>query len=555
MAKYLTDELELQSVADAIRAKGGTSESLAFPAGFVSAIEDIPTGGGSSVASAKDVNFRDYDGTITNSYTKEEFANLTEMPANPSQEGLTAQGWNWSLAKAKAYVAKYGKLEIGQIYTTDDGKTRIYIHLEKGRTSPMLGVCPNGTVDVDWGDGTTHDTLTGTSLTTAKWTPNHNYAAPGDYVIKLTITGSMGFYGSSLSNQYAGLLRFSSSSDTRNRIYQNAIQRVKISSDVTYIGTYAFYFCQNLTSINIPNGVTSIGNYAFYCCYKLASINIPNSVTSIGDFAFSDCDSLAFANIPDSVTNIGKSAFKNCYSLTSINIPERVTSIGDNTFNSCYNLASANIPDNVASIGEYVFSGCQNLTSINISNGVTNIGNHAFYCCYKLASINIPNSVTSLGPYIFENCYRLTSISIPNGVTSINSSAFASCRNLNSINISDSVTNIEASAFNSCYNLAFINIPNSITSIKSYTFSNCYNLASLNIPNGVTSIGNYAFQGCSGISEYHFASTTPPTLSSTSIFNGIAADCIIYVPVGSLEAYQTATNWSTYADKMQEEPV
>ena len=440
MAKYLTDELELQSVADAIRAKGGTSESLAFPAGFVSAIEDIPTGGGSSVASAKDVNFRDYDGTITNSYTKEEFANLTEMPANPSQEGLTAQGWNWSLAKAKAYVAKYGKLEIGQIHTTDDGNTRIYIHLEKGRTSPMLGVCPNGTVDVDWGDGTTHDTLTGTSLTTAKWTPNHNYAAPGDYVIKLTITGSMGFYGSSLSNQYAGLLRFSSSSDTRNRIYQNAIQRVKISSDVTYIGTYAFYFCQNLTSINIPNGVTSIGNYAFYCCYKLASINIPNSVTS-------------------------------------------------------------------------------------------------------------------LGPYIFENCYRLTSISIPNGVTSINSSAFASCRNLNSINISDSVTNIEASAFNSCYNLAFINIPNSITSIKSYTFSNCYNLASLNIPNGVTSIGNYAFQGCSGISEYHFASTTPPTLSSTSIFNGIAADCIIYVPVGSLEAYQTATNWSTYADKMQEEPV
>ena len=36
----------LTSVADAIRAKGGTSEQLAFPGGFVSAVEGIQTGGG-----------------------------------------------------------------------------------------------------------------------------------------------------------------------------------------------------------------------------------------------------------------------------------------------------------------------------------------------------------------------------------------------------------------------------------------------------------------------------------------------------------------------------
>lgn len=37
---------DLTSVADAIRAKGGTSASLAFPSGFVSAVEAIPSGGG-----------------------------------------------------------------------------------------------------------------------------------------------------------------------------------------------------------------------------------------------------------------------------------------------------------------------------------------------------------------------------------------------------------------------------------------------------------------------------------------------------------------------------
>lgn len=43
---YTTDSDELTSIADAIRAKGSTSASLVYPAGFVSAINDIPTGGG-----------------------------------------------------------------------------------------------------------------------------------------------------------------------------------------------------------------------------------------------------------------------------------------------------------------------------------------------------------------------------------------------------------------------------------------------------------------------------------------------------------------------------
>lgn len=39
---------DLTSIANAIRTKGGTSAQLAFPSGFVSAIGDIPSGGGDS---------------------------------------------------------------------------------------------------------------------------------------------------------------------------------------------------------------------------------------------------------------------------------------------------------------------------------------------------------------------------------------------------------------------------------------------------------------------------------------------------------------------------
>lgn len=47
-------DTDLTSVANAIRTKGGTSASLAFPAGFVSAIEAISGGGVSSVFRLED---------------------------------------------------------------------------------------------------------------------------------------------------------------------------------------------------------------------------------------------------------------------------------------------------------------------------------------------------------------------------------------------------------------------------------------------------------------------------------------------------------------------
>ena len=44
MAEYLTNTADLTAVANAIRAKGGTSAQLVYPNGFVSAIQAIQTG-------------------------------------------------------------------------------------------------------------------------------------------------------------------------------------------------------------------------------------------------------------------------------------------------------------------------------------------------------------------------------------------------------------------------------------------------------------------------------------------------------------------------------
>lgn len=153
----------------------------------------------------------------------------------------------------------------------------------------------------------------------------------------------------------------------------------------------------------------------------------------------------------------------------------------------------------------------------------------------RIRRVHVGDSVTSIGQYCFANCYLLKKVSGMGDVTSIGNYAF-----------------------NYCYSLTSITTPSGVTSIGNYAYSYCYSLTSATILDSVTSIGSSAFTVCYGVGEYHLLPTTPPTLGNSSVFNGIQSDCVIYVPYSAdhsiLEAYKTATNWSTYASKMQEEP-
>jgi hypothetical protein len=50
MAERIVQEESLVAVADAIRAKGGTTDALSFPTGFVNAISTIQAGGGGGIS-------------------------------------------------------------------------------------------------------------------------------------------------------------------------------------------------------------------------------------------------------------------------------------------------------------------------------------------------------------------------------------------------------------------------------------------------------------------------------------------------------------------------
>ncbi len=282
-------------------------------------------------------------------------------------------------------------------------------------------------------------------------------------------------------------------------------------TELTSINDYAFYGCNNLTSVTLPHGVTSIGNSAFYNCSGLTSVTIGNSVTSIGDSAFNHCTSLTSVTIGNSVTSIGSYAFGSCSGLTSVTIPDSVTSIGSTAFYNCSGLTSVTIGNSVTSIDSFAFEGCSSLTSVTIPASVTSIGSNPFAYCDLLESITVDPSNTVY--------------SSPNGCNAI-------------IKTADHLLVL------GCKNTV---IPNDVTTIYGHAFYGCIGLTSIEIPASVSNIYTSAFNRCSNLEEIRVWAVTPPT-AFTLCFNYVPTDIPVYVPCNTKTAYQQASGWSVFTN-------
>jgi len=244
--------------------------------------------------------------------------------------------------------------------------------------------------------------------------------------------------------------------------------------------------------------------------------------------------------------DIGSTAPWNAYrnSIAAVIMENKVKSIGNYAFLSCYNLRSIAISDSVTTIGDWAFGYCFGLRTVIIPDLVIMIGERAFTNCASLTSVIIGNSVTMIREDAFSACLGLTSIIIPNSVTTIKTGAFGGCTNLTSVTIGNSVTTVKDGAFSNC-GLTSVIIPNSVITIGSSAFSRCDSLRFVSIGNSVATIGREAFGYCENIDTINCNTSIPP-ITEFSPFSVI--NIPIYVPCGSIAAYQTAHAWKDFTN-------
>lgn len=324
-----------------ITVPGGTSKRLLTGGKFCP--EDIiVTAEGEAVkepVSEKDVNFFDYDGTLLYSYTVEEAQALTELPPLPSRKGLICQEWNWELADIKALNRR---VSVGATYTTDDGKTRLYIVLVSAYnlsvTLNFLQTASEGVV-VDWGDGSSEETVSPIGTVSC----SHVYSSVGRYVISLDVV--------------SGTVGLGSGGDAAFLVADAVLSMVEIGSGIADLRYYSFYATAT-NRITIPNTVASFGSNSFLAA-TLSAVVIPKGCQlSSSEFQNSF---VRFCSLPKSA-QITAGLFRNS-SITDVTIPDSAISIGSYGF-AVSRILQLVIPASVTSIAAAAFYNCVKLILI-----------------------------------------------------------------------------------------------------------------------------------------------------------------------------------------------
>ena len=278
--------------------------------------------------------------------------------------------------------------------------------------------------------------------------------------------------------------------------------------NVSKIGNYTFYYCDQATSINysLTGKLTEIPNYTFYYCTALESYFIPAGVTTIGNSAFSNCTSLKTVVFEEGskCELIGNWAFSNCGKLESINLTActMLGSIGQSTALT----GDGSTFQNCVSLKEIDLSKCTNLTVIAFNS---------FSGCTGLQSFVFPENLENVGYDILENCTGLKEVTLsktfspqmfhPMSGTAVKTNFFG-CTDLEKLIIPEDNIYFVTDEFGAIYDkqktiLYFFppaadatgyTIPATVKEIAPYAFA-FYPGNSLVLPEGLEKIGNYAF--------------------------------------------------------------
>ena len=357
---------DMTSVADSIRTKGGTTEALAWPDGYKTAIEAIQTGGGGGSTSEPLDPVEVYNNTRPADWmpmptpAENEMYLLFHIPDGVSSLlafTVTCTG-NYTVALGTVSGGSFVASSSVDIASGSKYETELFADDYGNLTSDghkQVMVKVSGT-----------DILTWVPSTHSKKTSPSNFAGWNIVEIACRLpSGTRVVCGSGNENQALKKLRY-----------------------FVWYGKNAVTFAEVM-----------FGN-----CYSLTAIPQldTSAVTAMGGM-FLGCTSLtAIPQLDTSAAEDMGSMFSGCYSLTAV--PQMDTSAVTNMgsmFNYCYSLtAIPQLDTSAVTAMNYMFNGCYSLTAVPQMNtsAVTNMGS-MFNYCYSLTAIAFNGSVTGWAGY------------------------------------------------------------------------------------------------------------------------------------------------------------
>lgn len=336
-----------------------------------------------------DINFWDYDGTLLYAWTFAELATKTELPPLPSHDGLICQGWNWTLQDIKDAGRE---LDIGALYITDDGKTRLYVDVDTETWDDFVlnyWQDPRNATTVDWGDGTTPETKNADS-----WIEHrHVYASSGSYVITMSVKEGTTMQ---LGNGSNGRMLIANGETDMGRCAM--LTKVEIGERMTRVTERAFYATM-LKSISVPAGVlfepyrtfeevTSIRavTAAFSPAIIQTFYNCPNLRAIASTKGTTQSDDYTITNTAVRQINFDMTAAYNAQALERVHIKAVNGQVG--SFKSCLSLLEVTIPADATTFVAAAFQGDHALRRVTCLGDIASIPAQVFQRCYPLRFVD-----------------------------------------------------------------------------------------------------------------------------------------------------------------------